>query len=526
MRIINASSKLHTDNPAQNGKCFVIGIILLAILLRIWGINFGLPYLYHPDEPRYVIIAQDVFKTGDLNPHFFNYPSLFFYIHGLAYVPYYLVGKLAGVFHHPADIPALIILAMGVGKTPMRSPFLLGRILTALFGSATVALVFLSGRQLTNNTTVGLLASLTMAVSPTNVMNSRLITPDSFLVFFVLLSFWGSVQAFQQGKTWHYVVAGIATGLAASSKYNGALIILPTVSAHFLRCGLQGFKERRLYLALALSAVAFSTTTPFAMLDHQEFLAGLLFEARHYSTGHAGMEGNTLNWYLSYLWRVEGPIALLAVLQILCGIYARSKRIILLFVFPLIYFIFISRFVVRNAQTLLPLTPFLFLLASSFLVSMFRQACTQRSDIRKPLIFAVGVLTVMSLGLPLLQTVRSNIRLTTVDSRETARVWIAQNLPPGARIAIESYAPYVDPQRFSIQGFGRMIDHTSDWYVANGFEYLIFSQGMFGRFFQEPDRYFSEVSQYEDLFHAFDMVKTFTDGGYEVRIYHITGQGR
>ena len=276
-----------------------------------------------------------------------------------------------------------------------------------------------------------------------------------------------------------------------------------------------------MYLALALSAATFFVTTPFAILDHQKFLADLQFEARHYSTGHPGMEGNTLNWYLVYLWRVEGPVAFLAVLEILRGIYVRSKQTILLSTLPLVYFTLISSFAVRNDRTLLPLTPFLFLLASSLLVNLSRKTNTRQSHTRKLLIFAVGALTLASLTLPFLQAVKNNISLTTVDSRETARIWIAHNLPSGARIAIESYAPYVDPQRFSVQGFGRIIDHTPEWYIANGVEYLIFGQGMFGRFYQEPDRYSNDVAAYESLFCAFDMVKTFTDGGYEVRIYHV-----
>ena len=138
---------------------------------------------------------------------------------------------------------------------------------------------------------------------------------------------------------------------------------------------------------------------------------------------------------------------------------------------------------------------------------------------RRLLLPVVGALAVVSVGVPLLQSVKSDIYLTTVDSRETARIWIDQNLPNGAQIAIESYAPYVDPQRFAVQGFVRMIDHTLDWYVANDFDYLVFSEGMFGRFYREPERYPSEVSQYEDMFRAFDMAKMFTDGGYEVRIY-------
>jgi 4-amino-4-deoxy-L-arabinose transferase-like glycosyltransferase len=520
MRRINTSPKFPTDNLAQNAKWLLLGVTLLAISLRIWGIDFGLPYLYHPDEPVGVRIAQSMFKTRDLNPHFFDWPSLPFYINALAYIPYYLVGKLIGIFQSPADIPGPIMLAMGVGQTPMRTTFLLGRILTVTFGSAAVVLVFLIGRKLSNNTAVGLLAALMMAISPTNVANSRFITPETFLVFFVLLSFCGSVQVFHQGKTWPYIVAGIASGLAASTKYNGALIVLSVVSAHFLRCGLRGFKERRLYLALALSAAAFFVTTPFAILDHQKFLAALQFDAQHYSTGHAGMEGNTLSWYLAYLWRVEGPVALLAVLEILRGIYARSKQTILLSTFPLVYFTFISSLVVRNDRTLLPVTPFLFLLASSLLASLLRQTNIGRSKRKLP-IFAIGALILISLTLPFLQTVKNTIRLTTVDSRETARIWIDDNLPNGARIAIESYAPYVDPQRFSVQGIGAMIHHPAEWYITNGFEYLIFGQGMFGRFYREPDRYFNEVAAYESLFRAFDMVKTFTDGGYEVRIYHV-----
>jgi len=44
---------------------------------------------------------------------------------------------------------------------------------------------------------------------------------------------------------------------------------------------------------------------------------------------------------------------------------------------------------------------------------------------------------------------------------------------------------------------------------------------MFGRFYLEADRYSNEISQYEDLFRALNTVKTFTDGGYEVRIYCV-----
>lgn len=236
------------------------------------------------------------------------------------------------------------------------------------------------------------------------------------------------------------------------------------------------------------------------------------------------MEGDTLGWYLSYLWQVEGPVALLAALGILWGLYTRSRELVLLSIFPVVYFVFITSFAVRNDRTLLPLTPFLFLLASSLLASLSRRSSTGRPNPRRWLGLVAVALALVSVTWPALQTVKSNLRLTTVDSRETARIWIEGNVPSGSKIAIESYAPYVDPQRFSVQVFGKMIDHTPDWYLASGSDILVFSGGMFGRFYGEPARYPEEVSQYQDLFQAFDLVRAFNDGGYEVRVYRAKSE--
>jgi hypothetical protein len=72
-----------------------------------------------------------------------------------------------------------------------------------------------------------------------------------------------------------------------------------------------------------------------------------------------------------------------------------------------------------------------------------------------------------------------------------------------------------------VQGFGRLIDHEPEWYVEKGFDYLVFSQGMYGRFYQNPERYKKEILQYEDFFRRFNLVNVFTDGGYEIRIYKV-----
>ena len=105
--------------------------------------------------------------------------------------------------------------------------------------------------------------------------------------------------------------------------------------------------------------------------------------------------------------------------------------------------------------------------------------------------------------------------------RETARIRIDKNLPLGAKIAIESYSPFVNPAQFSVQGFGRMIEHEPEWYLEQDFDYLVFGQAMYGRFYQDPERYRNETLQYDELFGQFNLTIIFTDGNYEVRVYRV-----
>ena len=64
------------------------GVVLAgALAIRLVGINWGLPYLSHPDEPVNYGVFHAMVHDRTLNPHFFNYPSLFFdiqaFVHGI-----------------------------------------------------------------------------------------------------------------------------------------------------------------------------------------------------------------------------------------------------------------------------------------------------------------------------------------------------------------------------------------------------------------------------------------------------------
>jgi hypothetical protein len=58
--------------------------------------------------------------------------------------------------------------------------------------------------------------------------------------------------------------------------------------------------------------------------------------------------------------------------------------------------------------------------------------------------------------------------------------------------------------------------------VEQGIDYVIISQGMFGRYYDEPERYAGSVARYEQLIARYETAKLFTDGDYVIRILRVS----
>jgi 4-amino-4-deoxy-L-arabinose transferase-like glycosyltransferase len=500
----------------------LLAILLLASGLRVWAIDFGLPYLYHPDEPGKIQIAQNILKTGDLNPHYFNKPTLLIYANTLLYVPYYLIGKAKGSFTTPADIPSPERLAMGVAHIAAPGAVIMGRLLTAVVGVLGVFLTWRLGRKVFGRAEPALLAALAVAVSPVNVNQSHFIEVNAFLGTALLGVAWFSLNVYERGERRDYLIAGFLTGVAVSCKYPGAVIAILPIAAHWLRQGRRLRPIGFLRGALIAMPVGFLVFTPFALLDPFNFLLGAGSEAYHYASGHEGLEGMAPLWYVEYGLKYEGPLVLLGLVGLAWALRRRLDRIVLLGVFPVVYFVFISCFQVRNSRTFLPLLAFLFLIGSWLIVELAdRVRALPPSGRRTAAGAGLILLVLVALAVPLRQAIADDLRLGRVDSRETARVWIDQNIPHGSKVMIESYAPFVRPDQFQVDTVYRMTMHSPEWYSRRGYQYLVFSQGMYLRFFQDSSRYAKEVAQYQAMFDRFPLVRKFEDGGYEVRIHAV-----
>src|SRR5215510_2987789 len=139
-------------------------ILVLALAVRLLGINYGLPYVYYSDEAVLVNPAA-AFGTGDLNPHFFIYPSLYMYVLSCIYGLTYTFGWLIGVFSSIDDFVRLFFNDATFFYLP-------GRLIAAFSGIGTVVLVYIFGQRAYDQR-VGLVAAAFLAFSVMHVEYSH-----------------------------------------------------------------------------------------------------------------------------------------------------------------------------------------------------------------------------------------------------------------------------------------------------------------------------------------------------------------
>jgi hypothetical protein len=122
---------------------------------------------------------------------------------------------------------------------------------------------------------------------------------------------------------------------------------------------------------------------------------------------------------------------------------------------------------------------------------------------------------------PTYRTISWTNQTLSSSSREKAQAWITENIPAETKIAIEAYSPYLNPEAYYVMGIGNIIDHSPEWYVENDFQYLVFSEGSFGRFYADNLRYKEQVAAYNRFFDTMHLVESFADSYPEIYIYTV-----
>jgi len=367
------------DVPRAHYRRVLAGLLLAAAVVRLWSIDFGLPLLHaRPDERTLMAIAVQ-FGSGDLNPHFFHYPSLYPYLLFACYGAYYVLGRSVGVFTSLAQFTALYDFEPGAF-------LLIGRVLAALLGVATVYFTARLAESLFDRRRA-LLAAALLGFTFLHVRDSHFATSDVPMTLFITDTITFIVRTLERGRNVDYLLAGLFAGLAASTKYAGVFLVFPMFWAHAAdlpgrgREQLRAFFDLKLCGFLAALGGAFLAATPFALLDFPTFWRDLTSESAHLVEGHHVDLG--LGWIhhatVSLWYGMGWPLWLVALAGFVQLIRGNRRDGVLLAAFPVAYFLFMGRGQTVFARYAIPLLPFL-AIAAAWLLNEAAEAEPERRD--------------------------------------------------------------------------------------------------------------------------------------------------
>ena len=275
---------------------WLTAIVALGAILRFVPIWFGLPYAQaRPDETVALGLANSV-RAGDLNPHFFHWPSLTIYAFAALEAAASAIRRAFTVDSGSTFVDQVVI----------------ARAFIATAGTLTLVVLFGIARRMADTTT-GLLATFFLAVSILHVRESHFAMTDVLMTFLLTTSLALLLRAIdtnpepdsRSGAIRWFAAAGLVGGLAASTKYSAAAVLAALGAAQLYSIA----KSRAPFLKPTtwLPAATFGATfllgfiaaTPYALLDFPAFEADLRFDVTHLAGGHGIDLGRGWQYHLT-----------------------------------------------------------------------------------------------------------------------------------------------------------------------------------------------------------------------------------
>jgi hypothetical protein len=523
----------------------IASVLAVTVAVRMYGIGWGLPHVY--EEARPLKTAWQMWGWGpdaslDLNPHFFNYPTLSIYVQLAGQGALYAGMRATGEAQSTEDF------RVRYHSDP--SPFyILGRLINVVFGALTVLLLYRLARPGRLAGSLGgaaaLVASLLLAVNLFHVTRSQMIDVDVPLTFFVVLTIALTLALVDAPTRRRYALVGLAAGLAAATKYTGALLLFPIVAAHLVArrsSGARGADWRGLLLAGAVSAATFIAASPFVVSDAAAFWNDFTAERSHMRLGHFGVDAQSAWLYYSVaLGRrlASWPVLLLAAAGLVYSLAVKREAwsvVVASFVVP--YALAISSWAMMADRYALPLLPFLFLYAAVGL-RVVVSLIPDRPGWRPSTAAALFVV----LAAPIVFDLPSHFNRYKKDSRTQCLEWIERNVPAGSFVVSEAYGPPLEGPIEYWQWPGDIRDRIFEAATAGGRPFLsYFEIPMFqveweqsaafydlrlyreadimittgavrSRYARTPDRFREQVSFYGRMEAAFDEAERYEPEG-------------
>ena len=256
--------------------------LVIALALRLYGIEWdsGYPFTPHPDERAILMKISELSlpsagEVGDLldadrsplNPRWFPYGSF----------PLYALKAFQGLL---SSLPGVEIHDLRV----------LGRALSALADTATVALVYLLGARLYGRRE-GLVAAILVTLAVLHVQLSHFFAVDTIMAACAVAAVYLLARVAREGRTRDSLAAGAIVGLGIATKVTllpiyGAFLMAHAIYALGLlesgETGERSLAERvaaavnGVVLGGAASVVVFAAVQPYAFIDYARFMGDVV----------------------------------------------------------------------------------------------------------------------------------------------------------------------------------------------------------------------------------------------------------
>lgn len=428
-------------DSSRQTRWALTAITCLALVLRLWNLDYGLPGVFNMDE-RPILDRALTFAKGDLNPHNFLYPTLYLYAIFAWEGLYFVVGRGLGWFASLAAFQnAFFVDASG--------HVLAARLLTALVGSATVTATFLFGRRV-GGPAVGLAAALFFAVAPLAVRDAHYVKLDVPVTLLATLSLAALTRiatderAAARWRSW--AGAGFVAGLAISTHYYAAILAVPfvAVAAADVSRSRRWQTSAGLLIVAGLATIAgFVLGSPFFLVEPGAIVRDFT-ELRQVDIDRAVGSGlfSSIDVYAALLPKAASwPAVILALVGGLAVLRRDWRRALPLAMFPLAFMVFVAN--------TFPASRYLNIVIPTIAVA----AACGAFDLLRAIRRATPALVVAAVGLAATPALADSVRWDRFfgqpDTRTLAGEFIEREVPAGSTILVQ---PYSAPLRQSREG--------------------------------------------------------------------------
>ncbi len=445
---------------------------MILIITRFAGNHYDNLRHLHPDERWLVMVVGKLHFFDQLNPDFFAYGSF----------PLYVLKAVA----QTSDLLFFTKFDTYDGL------LVLGRFVSSTVDITTAIIIFLIARKITKNIPTALFAMFGYTLLFFPIQNSNFFIVDNFVNLLFSLTLLLLLEYIEKPKIWQLLILAISFGLLLSSKITPILLLAPilliivvlpfinqllkpkTLSSvreriHLLFLSVKDHvfnrtqKSQSLVLSLfkaMLNGAVFLITTfltvsigmPYTIINYQQFFREI--SAQMTMNNDAYIFPYTLQYvdttaYAYYIKQIffwgAGPIlSLVFLLGLLIGVvnlkeHWRKKGVLQTIFHPmfvylfcnLFYFLVIGRSAVKFMRYMLPLYPAVAICIGVGLGAIF----TYRKLPKLIRWLLVGGIFISATGWTLaFLTIYSR-----PHSRESASIWMLQNIPPGSVLAEEHW---------------------------------------------------------------------------------------